>query len=229
MTPIQLSHWAAAHPRQARTLLAIAHTVVIFGAFKIGKWLYFLEFGYLYWPVPVFSALFFLLYMTYPKSGAATYWRRKSYDLLLPVLSSVVIVFGYNNFLSGDTTGLAGAPQAQFVNRDQPAVLTPSAEGGEAFALKKQVRQARQQIRQAAKRAKQHWKQRQAETSVGLKIFFTFLAAAAMFIAFLVIALMSCSLSCSGQEGAAAVVLILGIIGIAVGGFFLIRGIWRRP
>jgi len=64
--------------------------------------------------------------------------------------------------------------------------------------------------------------------SVGIQILLIILSVFVAFIAFTVVALLGCSVACSGSEGLGTAIILLGIAGIGVGLFFVIRNIIRN-
>jgi pilus assembly protein TadC len=92
-------------------------------------------------------------------------------------------------------------------------------ENGKPLKLKERKKLLKQQIK-AIKKDK--------TISDGGKIGLIILCALLALVLAYGVAALSCSLSCSGSEGAAVFVAILGLAGIALLTFFLIRGIVRK-
>jgi len=224
-----ISHWAKAHPVQARWLIALSHCILIPLAFILGFQLWMEDFKYSPFLHDIFTTLFVLGLLGYPIKGAAHIVWRHSYQRQ-KTLDFVLIITG---FLSLATLTSMRLDQASLTAGEGRAVRTSiQAPGGfksglnylkenmSWHALKKNARMLKKEIRQTRKLA-------QNENGAAKVAGTILILLAAMLLGYLIVA-WACSLSCSGQEGAANVVLIGGgalLILLTVLG---LRAIWKK-
>lgn len=224
-----ISYWAKAHPIRARWLITLSHCILIPLAFFFGFQLWLEDFSYSPLAHDIFTTLFLLGLLGYPIKKAAhilwrhSYQRQKTFDFVL-------IITG---FLSLATFTSMRLEQASLSGAEGRAVRTAiQAPGGfrsgfnylrenmSWHALKKNARMLKKEIRQTRKLA-------QNENGAA-KIAGTILVLlAALGLGYLIVA-WACSLSCSGQEGAANVVLIGGGALLLLLTILGLRAIWKK-
>lgn len=205
------SKWAKDNPSKARKLIVLFRFFSLVNAILIGLQLYInnvsiphrLIFGGCY--------LFLIAVIVYPIKGQKTglykhsYWRQKLMDFLL-YLSYVFIVAALTNQFAFSTirTNLESAPEAQLiVNRSNSQALTKKEK-------KKQFKAWKQKIKSKLVILKKQWKNPETTGQQVAKSMVTiFIYGFAIFLGFYVTA-WSCSLSCSGADGAALIVFVLG-------------------
>ena len=229
----QLSYWAANNPKMAILSLVLLHTLVIFISFKIGKLFFFMDISFPFGLTLSAGIIYCFAAAFYPIFGRKSGWwkhsyiRQKVHDFLLIFSTCLLFLLGYNQFLFSEEVEKNEEFPTQMMNLNKASTEGPSVLSGPFSSMKEMLKGAKYKIRKAGKAAKKRWKQ-QPERSTGAKVLLTILTVMGMFLTFLVVAMISCSLSCSGNEGAGAVVLVLGLIGIVVGGVFLMIRIWGR-
>lgn len=212
----QLSIWAKNQPRRARWLIALGRTLAGTGAVSLGIGLGLKGFDWAETAFQVSAWAFVLGVAAYPSDlSNRRFALRKGCDTLL-VVSSLTFWLGWGNWR--ETQPPVPTPAT--------TISTPSVVLSDAERASLQV--VRERLGAWSWKAKK-W-DRKALTSSGFwdaddwlvllgAICLTILIAA---LALLVISL-SCNLSCNGQEGAAAVVLILGALLV----FTLLFLTWR--
>ena len=230
----QLSRWAARNPKLAVPLLVALHTLVVFTSFKIGKLFYFKDVEFPYWPILVFGLVYLFAVLMYPVYGQKegwrkyTYFRKKAYDFLVIFSTCMLALFGYNHFLSkGEPVATPEYPTRIMTLNNAPTER-PSLLKQPLLSVKLKLKQVRTTIRQAGKEAKKAWKQKHRERDTGIKVVLTVLTILGMVGVFFIIAFLSCSISCNGNEGLAILIFFGGVIGIIIAGVSIIRRIWGK-
>jgi hypothetical protein len=225
------SLWAKSHPIQARWLIAGAHLFLFLLAFFAGFQLWLNDFEHSPMAQDVFTTIFLLGVVFYPIRGA-THWlwkhsykRQKTFDF-------VVVFTGFLSLTAMTSIKLEQASQststayavktASLIPGEHPSRRASFKEQISLRTLIKNAKMLKKELKQARKMAKTE------QDEVGLKVLFTFLVLVGAIGLSILILLWACDLSCSGQEGAANVVLIGGgalVILLAVLG---IRAIWKK-
>lgn len=215
----QLSHWAKAHVFQARLLIVLGRIVLAVWGYTAGIWCALQGYSFQEGAFLLSGLLFLLAYMAYPRrSGTGWLARRgfvwrKSCDAAL-VLSSLACWLALGNGLPSRLQEPAPLPISQTnVLTTLPiataSMLAPSSPPAKMSffkkrqvwrPLKKSLRQYVQTIR-AVRQGEKGW-------MIALLIVANLLL---VVVAGYLILLLSCTLSCNGQEGAAVVVLIGGL------------------
>lgn len=224
-----ISYWAKSHPNQARWLITLSHCILIPLAFFLGFQLWLEDFRYSPLAHDILTTLFVLGLLGYPIKGATSillrhsYQRQKTFDFVL-------IITG---FLSLATFTSMRLEQASLTAAEGRAVRTSiEAPGGfksglnylkenmSWHALKKNARMLKKEILQTRKLA-------QNENGAAKVLGTILILLAAFFLGYLIVA-WACSLSCSGQEGAANVVLIGGGALLLLLTILGLRAIWKN-
>ena len=240
---LRLSFWAKNHRPAAIAIIAAAKIALGATGFYFGIWAALEGIA-----VPVetkwlLAAIAISLIGAYParhlkkRLGRAAFYRRqKRVDFGLALFGFVFLFFAGNL-----APGWVNAPQITPTSTDKVSSAFSSLEKKDAttaaeFSAKPTVKKSktgfvkRWLIAKAKVRAEKAIKRlaHVAEDSDGaVKVLLSFLLVlAALGVAYLVAAL-ACTLSCNGQEGAAALVAILGAVGIVLGLIFGFRAIWN--
>lgn len=228
-----LSRWGARHPKTTRWIIAIAHLLVFFNAVFAGVLLYFYDWGIFRWSLMMATTLFFIFYLFYPdkKKRAAYrnfYVRQKIHDFSVVFCYAAVITLGVNNFLvRNDIANTPRQPAAQFIVLD----AKPDSKVAKQLRLKSFVKttfkKGKKALRKQMRNLKKEFKQQNRSTSSAGKAGLVILVILVALALFYLIAVLSCNLSCSGQEGLAGVVLIGGLIAIIFGMVVAFKAIKR--
>lgn len=235
----KLSYWAKNNPKAARILIAIGHLLTVLNALFAGALLIVFNFGYSGWFLVIIANVFFISYFLYPKKGVArglfrhSYIRQKSHDFILVFSYSLVIVLGVNNFFTQTHYNSShnyghnlAQPTAKFiVHKTFSKKETKSLKS----ELKTRVQNLRKEIRTELRALKKELKRQNDEGGQqGLKALLILLTIGLAIIFAYLISALSCSLLCSGNEGLAAAVLVLGWGGILWLGILAIKNILKK-
>lgn len=226
-----ISIWAKAHPTASRILIAFSHVFIVINSLIIGSIVFAFNVGELKWSLVVFANIFFILYVTYPQKGAKvvvfrySYWRRKFYDFSLVILYSSVIACGVNNILTHADWETYSSAQSTLTfisyRSESPKRLLPE----QTLHTKKSIRE---NIRNKARVLAKYLKEPAGNSKgTGAKVLLFFLSFGLVLLLGYGVALLACNIACSGAEGLAWVVLILGWGGIVWLEIIALRGIGK--
>ncbi len=226
-----LSSWAKAHQSQARWLIAGAHIILFLLACLLGFMLWLDDFQYSPLIHDISTTLFLLGVIGYPIKGAVhvlwryNYWRHKALDFAV-VLTGFLSLSSLAHLKLEQMALYSSAGYAIKIVEKTPvegkSILTDLKEKTSWRTLKKNVRMLKKELREVRKLS-----EIKGEDTI-LRLLGTILVLLLAIGLGYLIAVWACNLSCSGQEGAANVVLIGGgalLIFLTVLG---IRAIWRR-
>lgn len=213
----QISFWAKDHVWSTRLLIVL----VIYPLLNLCGWFlgaaFFWEGSELPYFLYFFSlGAFFLVFIQYAGSNnkKLAYWRRKTFDLLLVVTTFWLIVFTGNHWSSSS----AQAPvNTSFASSPSPvSTILPT---------NKSKKQKVKFFKRLVKKLESHYKAASAPRKT-LYIVLTVLVACLLI--FLLSAL-ACNIACAGSEGAAYVILFIGLAAIIFGVVRIIQRINRGP
>jgi hypothetical protein len=227
----KLAHWSKEHPTKARIIIAMNHiALIILGiTFGIGSYLYDFHISATF--LAIILIVFILAYLFYPKRGehhgifAYSWNRRVKHDIILVLSSTCVLAAGVNQFAFQSPEFRQPMPEVRLM------VIKPG--GDTEIQTKKEIRKGlitqikayKAEIKTQLKSLKSEW--RESENNTAVKIALIFLVVVFAAAAGYGIGVLSCNLSCSGQEGLAVLVAFGGGIAILFLGFLAIRGILR--
>lgn len=236
----QISHWAKAHPIQSRWLIAVSRTLLFFLAMLSASLLYLNEATPPSWIIVLFTQVFFLAFFFYPKRGALKGWykysytRQKVHDSTLVLSCFLVLVLGVladlnqNNYSSPETKA-----RAQLVNYTSGLDYTNSTRKTKRLGAWKQFKQVRKQFKQELRQLKKTFKEQEDSKREWIKVLLTLLTIAVAAGLILLVAALSCSLSCNGMDGLGLMVLIVGWGAVIWLGILAIKKIvnkdWSKP
>lgn len=232
---MSLSYWAKKHILQARLLIVLLHTLGITLAFEMGVVSY--VWNGRAWPLSVLvvlAAVMLGLRVFFPASvgcmlSERLYWRSR---VMMGAL--VLTIWSFVAVSANRTAEWANMPDpiSQVVPHAQvpvaygqlPYLMTESAavQKGKSL-LKGWSTWKKRYIQKKIYRAMRN--QPKNEEAAVLLTILTILVACALA---LLIASLSCELSCSGQESASILLLIVGGGGLIVGTIAVIASIWRK-
>jgi hypothetical protein len=221
-----ISYWARRNPTPSILIIILLHFTLAFIWLILGVDLY--DQGILLpaWMMNLSIIIFLVAVAFYPVRGLHywvlrhSYWRQKTMDLTL-LLSSALMIICYAN-QSTDMSSIS-APQIQEA-RAMPIALKLKDEvargidKAEKKSLRKKIKEHRKKVRQEVRETvKMLRKQNTTVGQIGLVILILIAAGILLYL----LAALACSLSCSGNEGAATLVLLFGtsllILGVVLG------------
>lgn len=232
----KLSKWAARHVLASRLIIVACHLLLLIGALGVG----FLTYAFdIHLPAGLCFTLgnvFLLVYFLYPNKKQKsvffkhTYIRQKSSDFLLVLIYPLVIASAINVFaFSPDSSRKSsGAKAVLIVDVIHPEVEQKSKKA-QKHELKEKFRKSKKAFKAKLKALKKDFRVKNGKApSTFEKILLLLLAlAGASILAFGVTAL-ACSLSCSGQGALAAILAIVGAVGILWLLVIAIKAIFRK-
>lgn len=229
-----LSRWAKAYPRQARFILVLAHVSIAFGALTCGFSTYFADIVLPTWLPILLANCFFLAYFLYPQKGAALGWfkfsylRQKSHDFILSTSYALLIVSGLNVWLFSNLD--SGVNQATASPRLIAQHLKPT--GLDEKTVKKHtitdLKASFQELKAAIKTYKAEQKVADNNAAGGKKGWLIAVTILGALVLGYVITGLACGIACSGQEGLAWALLIVGWGGIIWLSIILIKKIAKK-
>lgn len=229
-----LSRWAKAHPGQARLILVLAHVCIAFGALTCGFLTYFADIALPAWLPILLANSFFIAYFFYPKKGAIQGWfkhsyvRQKSLDFILSTSYALIITTGLNVWLFSNidfSINQATASPVLTAQHLKPAGLD------EKTAKKHKITDLKasfQELKAAIKTYKAEQKAADNNAAGGKKGWLIALTILGALVLGYVITGLACGIACSGQEGLAWALLIVGWGGIIWLSIILIKKIARK-
>ncbi len=214
-----ISYWAALNPRKSRFIISVIQIMTGMAGLIIGMKLAYMGNHFSDLSKSIVAATFLTSVLLYPVRKSRirllkrTYFRQKIHDLVLFFSGLMFMVYAGNSYSKqiNSLTNLGGKQefrdQQEYVQleKDQPHDPT-------VFLQNANLEQDK-----PATPPKDRW-------NVGLKAFFTVLAAVLLGFG---VAALSCELSCSGLNGLAIIVAILGAALIAFFLYFSMKAIFN--
>ncbi len=226
-----ISRWAQANPTLSRMIIALSHVLVVGNSILLGSTLFALRWYVPPWSSIILANLFFILYVSYPQKGAKVFWlrysyrRQKLYDFSLVVIYSAVLACGVNSLFTFANQDSYSGPSsiAKFISyRSEPGKeITNQNDLKTKETLRLKIKHKVKAI------AKNLRKSTGNSGSDAAKIFLFLLSVAVTIFLGYWIAALACNIACSGAEGLALVVWILGWGGIIWLEIIAIRAIGR--
>lgn len=215
-----ISFWAKENPRKAQLSIFFLYIALNILAISGG---YFFHKNGIHFENFIFDSAFvcFLTALVLYRRKAKYYFR-KTLDFLL-IFCTVLMIGFWGNRIDDSV------PYSPFSSHTATGITIKSvAKGDTANNLNTEHKTKRKKEWRKEQNGKT--KKERKKIATWLKVLLILLVvSAAIFLSYLV-AILSCNLSCSGAEGLAIVVLVLGLTGAIGGGFVLIRRIlgYRR-
>jgi len=208
-----LSNWARQHVWQTRLIFIFLHTIIIYGAWFVGTYLYLEGIVFQERLIDVLAILCTAGLFLYPlMTRGQIYWRRKTADFSLAAVGSVALIVVFNQFTH------------------ETIHHPPVNEYAHTIVLKKNKKKAKiiHKLEQKTKRIQQRFikraerfKTKYPNTSTAE---FIILFALLALIGTWAVASLSCNLACSGNQAAAIAVGVIG--GILILGGLIWGIIW---
>lgn len=245
-----LSYWAKHHPLAARAIIVTAHTIAAIFAFKTGLWLY-ARYD-VAWPVWLFPVLLLLTvwvksaYPTQPPAETTAadqhYWRSRRVLVGMTLCAWLFVLLAGNRTAQWSEqpleNSLSGTPDSATSTTERgpaaygqvPFLMT---DGGKSMHIKTTFKWLKIKKKTWVEKKVQRIRQRSAHAGregldVAVQVLLTLLLIAVSMVLVTLVAALSCELSCSGQEGLALVVLLVGggliIWGLVAG----MIAIWKK-
>jgi len=206
-----ISYWAKRNPWKSRLFIIIGKTILNILAVIVGICLYLEGFKIAGLFFPIALIIYTIGFIFYPKNKATlkeTYFRQKACDFLL--LNSIFIGFmALGNF------------GANYINsNEQTPSVSPTLIAYKKEAPKKdrQLKKTwKKNLRKEVKELVQTFKQIKNEKTSGDNVALIVLSVLVFFIVEYLLLALACSIACSGSEGMAVFVFLLGT-GLAITG-----------
>ena len=228
-----ISYWARRNPTPSILIIILLHFILAFIWLFLGVDLY--EQGILLpaWVMNLSIIIFLAAVAFYPVRGLQ-YWvlkhsyrRQKMMDLML-LLSSAVMIICYVNH--PNDMGSMSTPQIQEA-RAMPIALKLKDEvargidKAEKKSLRKKIKEHRKKVRQEVRdTVKMLKKQNTTAGQIGLVILILIAAGILLYL----LGALACNLSCSGNEGAATLVLIFGTGLLILGVVLAVKAVFKK-
>lgn len=226
-----ISRWAQANPILSRMLIALSHVLVVGNSILLGSMLFALSWDVPQWSIVILANLFFILYISYPQKGVKIFWirysygRQKIYDFSLVVVYSAVIACGANTIFTYTYQASYSATSSisTFISyRPKPSEEITNQQ---KLNTKQSIRT---KIKNTAKNIAKNLKNPAEKSgSDAAKILLFLLSVVVTFLLGYGIAALACNIACSGAEGLAWVVLLVGWTGIIWLEIIVIRAIGK--
>jgi uncharacterized membrane protein len=225
----QLSYWAKQHKWSSRFIIIISFIIMNALGIITGFLFSDLNIEFSAWFLVLAILIFGIAWLRYPAKKSSPYGFRKTCDAVL--ISTTFLMFMY--FGNRQVTPIspsvfsASAITSTLLPKDStktyksPEDFKKSLQdkNGKPLKWKERKKLLKQQVK-AIKKDK--------TLSAGGKVGLIILCVVMALVLTYLVAAIACSLSCSGAEGAAVVVAIFGLAGVALLTFFVIRSIVRK-
>ena len=228
----QLSFWAREHKWPSRFIIVFSFIAMNLLAIITGSLFNDLNINFSTWFLVLSILVFGIVWLKYPKKRqdrSSTYAFKKTCDaILIGTTFLMFMYFGNRQTTPFDSQILfASSVSNSSLPKDSTKTIKSVEEfrkslyneSGKSLKWKERKKLLKQQVK-AIKKDK--------EMSDGGKVGLIILCVLLALVLAYGVAALSCSLSCSGSEGAATVVAILGLAGIVLLTFFVIRSITRK-
>jgi hypothetical protein len=225
----QLSYWAKDHKWASRFIIIFSFIILDILGIITGRLLDDLNITIASSVLLIVASILMLICWKYPSKRKPSYFFQKTCDLVL-VLSTFIMFIYFGNrqtspldisFFTASavsTSSLPGDSTKTYKSIDEFKKMLKD-ENGKPLKWKKSKKILKQQIKDI---------KRDKTTSEGGKVGLIILCVLLALVLAYGVAALSCSLSCSGSEGAAVIVAVLGFAGIILLTFFVIRSIVRK-
>ncbi len=223
---ITISRWANSNPRKSWGALVILHLAILANTTFLACLLFEQDY-YLspLWRTPLLIAIVLVLafypFRAWRRKGDTThYFRQKTFDFLLVIASTAFFVIHLMAVAQQPISSNANIFTARTIALREPV---PQHTGSILKVVRTKIRDSFRESRQLYRAAKQ-----EGTISLGGSIALIILTIIVAFILTVLVAALSCNLSCSGNEALAVIVLIAGWAWIIVLSFWAIRAIVRK-
>lgn len=210
-----ISYWGRSNPQKARLIIAASHILLIINALFLGFLSFYKGIVFPKWVLITLPVLFFGVYLFYPFKGMRTgvfeysWFRQKAHDVVLIFFYVLIITIGFNRFANSPiiVNHSTNGPTAQFIVHK----TSPDVNNDRGIGIWQTLKELKNEVKNEIKALKNDFKKkRKSKWSTFAEIL---LVVGSLFLALTLIWLvgaLACSLSCSGMEGLAIVVLVLG-------------------
>ena len=238
-----LSKWAKKHPVSSRIIIAFSHVLIVLSGLFLGFLTYVQDYKLASWLLPLLGSLFFIAYFLYPNRQEVKGWFKYSYlrqkvlDFTLVITHFLILAIGFNHFAFSPSFNTSPTSyQARSTSYEARLVVLDVKPQVEKKNKKKRRSQLRKTFKKMKKKIKTELKQmKRAMKKKGnkkearlIQILLLLLTLGVAVALGALIAGLACQLSCSGQEGLATAVLILGWTSIVLLSIIVIKNIFQK-
>jgi len=238
-----LSKWAKNHPISARIIIAVSHVLIAISGLCLGLLSYVYDFRPGNWIALLLGNVFFIAYFLYPNRRKIKGWFKYSYlrqkllDFTLVITHFLIIATGVNYFAfspnsnpqSTSYEARSNSYEARLaVLRIKPQVEKKSKKKSRSQlrkTFKKMKKKIKAELKQMKKAMKKQGNKKDARLIQALLILLTIGVALLLGV---LIAALACEISCSGQEGLATAILLLGWTGVVWLSVIMIKKILQK-
>ncbi|GEM_PF-1792126 len=237
-----LSKWGQRNPIKSRMIIALSHLIIVPNACLLGIMTYLFDYEISHWALVILTNTFFVLYVLYPQKHQRmrfltySYLKQKTIDFSLVLTYSFIITAGVNHlsFTMDTYDNYQEVSQAANVHliafKTKPNTELDKRQGQEIKPSFKNLRkQLKRNIKSKLKELKQEFKKQDNKAGVVIaKIFLILLTLLLVAGLGYLVAVLACSIMCSGAEGLGWGVLFLGWGGTIWLGTIMIINILRK-
>jgi len=225
-----LSRLGKNNPHKTQLIIAIGKIIIAIESILVGCWIYFEDIQIPEIAFSIFAGIFIIVTFLYPHRSSKkgifkyAYAKQKVLDGILVLLGPILIIISINNFTyNSDYAHTSSRPVATFVvhkTTTKPKLFNQKKN------IKEQLCSFKKQVKAEMKILKSEYKK--AKTKFGVTQVMLLLLTIAVFIVlgYLIIAL-GCSLSCSGNDAAAVLVVVGGGVGLVWLTIIVLKKIFR--
>ena len=214
----KLSYWAKQNPRSARLFIALGRIFMAFVGVSYGLLLASTD---QFWIIPLavcISGMYMLAFIFYPRFKPVKALAESEVPTTFRCRKTCHALLVYSSFLAYVLLGnwLAQPPAQVFIASQTPVACSslehPAASWSTTETSRQALKKARKELRHAIREIRAARKYIDPAAVAGLTFFSVLLVIGGG----ILIAMFSCRLACNGQEGAATMVIVLGIVGIGL-------------
>lgn len=214
---LTFSRWAKHHVKTARILIVMAHLLLTLLAIGYGVFLFQINIALSPWIFWIAMTVFIVAAMNYPNDTTndktRDYIIRKRCDLLL-VASTFFMLLQQSNQLNEGSSFQVLKQVSKQAYGSMPAKPSGDAIVEENASLKPPVPLTWREKLQLKKALVRNYFQQDKEYDTGEKVLYTLLGVVGAVALLFLVMVLACNLSCSGAEGLATMVAIVGTSGI---------------
>ena len=226
----KISIWAKENTKKSRWIITLLHIIGGLNCLIFGSVLFLQDWLPPKWVLIMFANLFFIFYLLYPSNRSIikwvkpTFWNRKGFDFSLLILAFLVISMGFTRFIASPVQ----------IEQYEPKVIliVEGGESPESLNIKEKVitrfQVYKSKLQKEFDEIKYHWQTRGNGWTGFWKILLIILSLGVAIGLGYFIGALACSLSCSGQEALALIVIILGWGGLLWLLFITIKAILQK-
>ena len=214
----KLSYWSKRNPISARLLIALGHVIMGILGILYGIATYVDDILIPSRIIYILFIVFGVAYVFYPLRGKTvsllkySWSRRVKHDFILVLSYSCILTVGVNQFAFKPITTQKPQLHVRLMVVGNGGVKSPITKKEIKNGIAQSIKAYKTEIKTQLKSLKSEWKQRKENKGdlIAIKVVLILLALGLALVVASGIGNLACSLSCSGQEGLAWIVLIVG-------------------